>query len=831
MPSNPQTSAGSSEAWDEALAFIDAALNTTIHSPEKPSTSSPANGDSSYLPRSGKDDADEASASPTNSELVARQAQLDTVDISTSCAPTSLLTTFSQHRAAVSEAVHKEPRQSSRMSLAELRPPPLATPAGEAWSSVSSPRSPWPAHTLDSAADDDELRSTSAALRWPSSAPGPSLARVEDADEIGMCVAESQPSPASYHSEFRTVPGRAGSQRPMGGRLEVLSQRVSQQEEEIRTLRAQLMESASRAGSSRALGARLRAGSGVQLAASSPCAAQSLSPSTISASSPSQPSFFSPMQCSAAISDAKIAQGMVPSVRPDPSRGFQSAVPKASCPSTAPQGSGLAVMHAASARVGDLQAKTEMFWAQQRSATLLLDSALRVWLGFGGAAGAEEAKRRATERRQEGEGGLESWDEIRSQNPDNDEAFWAKVMFWQEAEISRLLADNARWRTHLKFQEAASSDSTTSAPEASELRILHQESLAQLELIEQLLSLPSPGPPAPFARDPPAAAVAAASRKLPGPWGVPADQALPTHARPPWRPTSPTSRRSPSQPSSPPASPRIHSPRMRRAESWSSAPREAETTERNLEVQPSADSSWEQLLEQPLSPLSAVSDHRASLRRFFLRGGLSLRSSSALAEVARRGPANIALSLLGNLRQLRLQGSVRHDASRQSAQAARLRAMTQQCSRLLQEKARLLCEMQEEESASASPKKGVPIRPVATLGPCQNVPLEAASCIPAASTMKEAPARPTPTLGAFKSVPVEVSTSAALSAADAALSAARAARGAGVLGTTSRLSPHEPCFDQYSLHGRTRMATSPSVGANLQDRSSRLSPQLSLIHI
>ncbi|CAJ1328425.1 unnamed protein product, partial [Effrenium voratum] len=57
------------------------------------------------------------------------------------------------------------------------------------------------------------------------------------------------------------------------------------------------------------------------------------------------------------------------------------------------------------------------------------------------------------------------------------EGDWVQVLLWQEEEIARLLADNARFRTHLKFQE-------TQSPE--EMR--HSQCIGQL--IEDLLSVP-----------------------------------------------------------------------------------------------------------------------------------------------------------------------------------------------------------------------------------------------------------------------------------------------------------------------------------------------------
>lgn len=118
---------------------------------------------------------------------------------------------------------------------------------------------------------------------------------------------------------------------------------------------------------------------------------------------------------------------------------------------------------AAWVRVGDLQMRHESFWEDYPDAVRALDLGLSQWLGYSGLPAVEEGLRRAT---------LEM--------PKAAETHWVQVLLWQEAEISRLLADNARWRTHLKFQEAAGHR----LPDAEQL-----QSHCVSQLIEDLLSV------------------------------------------------------------------------------------------------------------------------------------------------------------------------------------------------------------------------------------------------------------------------------------------------------------------------------------------------------
>lgn len=127
------------------------------------------------------------------------------------------------------------------------------------------------------------------------------------------------------------------------------------------------------------------------------------------------------------------------------------------------QARGMENFRAAWVRVGDLQMRHESFWEDYPDAVRALDLGLSQWLGYSGLPAVEEGLRRAT---------LEM--------PKAAETHWVQVLLWQEAEISRLLADNARWRTHLKFQEAAGHR----LPDAEQL-----QSHCVSQLIEDLLSV------------------------------------------------------------------------------------------------------------------------------------------------------------------------------------------------------------------------------------------------------------------------------------------------------------------------------------------------------
>ena len=109
-------------------------------------------------------------------------------------------------------------------------------------------------------------------------------------------------------------------------------------------------------------------------------------------------------------------------------------VPEEGSPSLQEQARGMENFRAAWVRVGDLQMRHESFWEDYPDAVRALDLGLSQWLGYSGLPAVEEGLRRAT-----------------PEMPKAAETHWVQVLLWQEAEISRLLADNARWRTHLKL--------------------------------------------------------------------------------------------------------------------------------------------------------------------------------------------------------------------------------------------------------------------------------------------------------------------------------------------------------------------------------------------
>ena len=131
--------------------------------------------------------------------------------------------------------------------------------------------------------------------------------------------------------------------------------------------------------------------------------------------------------------------------------------------SLAEQARGMESFRAAWTRVGDLQMRHESFWEDYPDAVRTLDQALSTWLGYSGLPAVEEGLRRAD-----------------LEKPKAVETHWVQMLLWQEAEISRLLADNARWRTHLKFQEAAG---LRSDPEQLQSHCVSR-------LIQDLLSVP-----------------------------------------------------------------------------------------------------------------------------------------------------------------------------------------------------------------------------------------------------------------------------------------------------------------------------------------------------
>jgi len=69
-------------------------------------------------------------------------------------------------------------------------------------------------------------------------------------------------------------------------------------------------------------------------------------------------------------------------------------------------------------------------------------------------------------------------------------SLWVQVVSWQDDEIGRLAADTAMWRAQLRLKDHID-EPATCPPAVRELRQLHNEAVAQQELIEQLLQTPT----------------------------------------------------------------------------------------------------------------------------------------------------------------------------------------------------------------------------------------------------------------------------------------------------------------------------------------------------
>lgn len=120
-------------------------------------------------------------------------------------------------------------------------------------------------------------------------------------------------------------------------------------------------------------------------------------------------------------------------------------------------------------RSAELEELTCDFWARQPAATRLLDHAVSDWMGVGGACGLQAAASNA------------------ACSPAVAED-WVRVLLWQEAEIGRLMADSAMWRTKLGAQEKVLLDaSMQGTPLQHELGRLFKEVVRQRDEIGKLL--------------------------------------------------------------------------------------------------------------------------------------------------------------------------------------------------------------------------------------------------------------------------------------------------------------------------------------------------------